>query len=276
MSGHSIGDVHMPSAFPGMDPFIEACGLWEDFHSKLIAAIDNALSAVVPEKYTVRLGERCYIALFGAQGKDFKPFLPDVGLMAPTQGLLAKASSTAVAEAAETGAVSMEAFVAMEFRETFIEIHEHDPEKRLVTCIEILSPSNKRRGSKGRKLYLRKRQALLLGAANLVELDLLRGGQRMPMLTPWPNSPYVLLVSREQRAPHCTVWPAHFQRPLPPIPIPLASPDADLQLDLQPLVATVYARSRYVRDLDYSHPPLTDDESAWLAEQLRARSPAPE
>ncbi len=39
----------MPSPFPGMDPFIEACGLWEDFHPKLIAEIERALAAVVPQ-----------------------------------------------------------------------------------------------------------------------------------------------------------------------------------------------------------------------------------
>ena len=229
----------------------------------------------MPERYSVRLGERSYIALFGRQGKDFKPFLPDVGVTLPASESAVKRSSTAVAEATETEGISMEAFVAMEFRETFIEIYEHDPEKRLVTCLEILSPSNKRRGSKGWKLYMRKRQALLLGAANLVELDLLRGGRRMPMLTSWPNSPYALLVSREQRAPRCQVWPAHSLRPLPPIPIPLAPPDGDVRLDLQPLIAAVYARSRYDRDLDYTRPlqpALTDDESAWLAEQLRGRS----
>jgi hypothetical protein len=258
-----------------MDPFIETRGLWEDFHPQLIAEIHRALAAAVPEKYAVRLGERSYIALFGAQGKDFKPFLPDIGVTAPTSELTAKQASGAIAEASETEAVSMEAFVALEFRETFIEIYEHDPEKRLVTCIEVLSPSNKRRGSKGWKRYLRKRQALLLGTANLVELDLLRGGQRMPMMTPWPDSPYTLLVSREHRAPHCTVWPAYFQRPLPQIPIPLASPDADVRLDLQPFIAAIYARSRYGDDIDYTRPlqpALTDEESAWLAEQLRARS----
>jgi hypothetical protein len=265
----------MPSPFPGMDPFIEACGLWEDFHPKLIAEIDRSLSAAVPEKYSVRLGERSYIALFGTEGKDFKPFLPDVGVTTSASESAVKHSSTAIAETAEAEAVPMEAFVAMEFRETFIEIHEHDPERRLVTCIEVLSPSNKRRGSKGRKLYLRKRQALLLGTANLVELDLLRGGQRMPMMTPWPDSPYTLLVSREHRAPHCKVWPAHFRKPLPVIPIPLAPPDADVQLDLQLLVAAIYARSHYDRDLDYARPlqpALTEEDSAWLAERLRAHS----
>jgi hypothetical protein len=265
----------MNSPFPGMDPFIEACGLWEDFHPKLIGEIERTLAAAVPEKYSVNLGERSYIALFGSQGKDFKPFLPDVGVTAPASELAGPHTSTAVAEATDTEAVSMEAFVALEFRETFIEIHERELEKRLVTCIEVLSPSNKRRGSKGRKLYLRKRNALLLGTASLVELDLLRGGQRMPMMTPWPESPYVLLVGREFRAPRCKVWPAHFRKPLPVLPIPLASPDADVRLDLQPLLAAIYARSRYGRDLDYSRPlqpAFTDDESAWLAEQLRARS----
>jgi hypothetical protein len=265
----------MPSPFPGMDPFIEACGRWEDFHPKLIGEIERTLAAAVPERYSVDLGVRSYIAIADTEGKDFPPFLPDVGITAPVDESLAKGTSTAIAEASETEAVSMEAFVTMEFRETFIEIYEHDPEKRLVTCIEVLSPSNKRRGSKGWRLYLRKRQALLLGAANLVELDLLRGGRRMPMRTPWPASPYALLVCRKQNAPRCKVWPAFFQGSLRPIPVPLAPPDADVQLDLQPLVAAIYARSRYNRDLDYSRPlqpPLTDGESTWLAEQLRDRS----
>ena len=95
------------------------------------------------------------------------------------------------------------------------------------------------------------------------------------MVTPWPDSPYALLVCRKQRAPRCKVWRGHFQRPLPPIPVPLSSPDADVQLDLQPLIAAIYARSRYDGDLDYSRPlqpPFTEEESTWLAEQLRARS----
>ena len=35
----------MPSPFPGMDPYIEACGMWADFHSHLI------------EKISVQLGD---------------------------------------------------------------------------------------------------------------------------------------------------------------------------------------------------------------------------
>lgn len=265
----------MSSPFPGMDPFIEACGRWEDFHPKLIAEIERTLAAAVPKRYYVGLGVRSYIALVATQGKEIKPFLPDVGITAPTNPPTANRTSVAVAEAIDTEAVPMQAFVAEPFRETFIEIYDGDADESLVTCIEVLSPSNKRPRSKGRKLYLRKRQALLLGAANLVELDLLRGGERLPMMTPWPTSPYTLLVSRQEFAPSCKVWPAHFQRQMPIIPVPLASPDPDIRLDLQPLLAAVYARSHYDRRLDYSRPlqpPLSEDEAIWLAEQLRARS----
>lgn len=71
--------------------------------------------------------------------------------------------------------MTIQAFVAEEHRESFIEIYEDDPERRLVTCVEVLSPSNKRKKSRGRKLYLRKRQRLLLGSASLVEIDLRAG-----------------------------------------------------------------------------------------------------
>jgi hypothetical protein len=257
-----------------MDPFIEACGLWEDFHPKLIGEIERTLAAMVPDRYFVSLAMRSYIAIAGSEGKEFHPFLPDVGVASTSTAPAPK--RVAIAETAtESEARTMQAFVAEPFRETFIEIIERDDERRLITSIEVLSPSNKRRRSKGRKLYLRKRQALLLGTANLVEFDLLRGGERPPMMTPWPNSPYTLLVCRQERAPYCTVWPAHFQLPLPAIPIPLAHPDKDICLDLQPLVAAIYTRARYTNQLDYSRPlqpSMSEDESSWLAEQLRRRS----
>jgi hypothetical protein len=143
-----------------------------------------------------------------------------------------------------------------------------------VTSIEVLSPSNKRKSSPGRKKYLRKRQALLLGKANLVEIDLLRGGERMPMLDAWPSSPYYLLVAREDSAPLCKVWPAFSNRPLPAIPVPLSKPDKDLTLSLQPLVELIYERSRYSMDIDYSRPldpPLSKEETPSMPKRSRSR-----
>lgn len=263
----------MPSPFPGMDPYIEDRGLWPDFHNDFVTGIKHALAAVLPERYFVQMGERSYVVLAGTDGKDERPFSPDVGVGTAERAHAPEAASVAVAEP-ETGtdAVTMQAFIDEHFRENFIEIYEDDPELRLVTCIEVLSPANKRRGSEGWDQYLRKRNGLLLGQANFVEIDLLRGGQRMPMVGPWPNSPYYLLVSRQSRAPYCRVWPVHYRKPLPEIPIPLASPDPDVPLALQPLITAIYDLSRYARRLDYSKPlksPLPADVAGWLEERLR-------
>jgi hypothetical protein len=124
----------MKSPFPGMDPYIEACGLWGDFHQSVIAEIKRGLARAAPERYLVRAAERSYLDEW--------------------------------------------------HREAFVEIYEATPEQRLVTTIEVLSPTNKRPNSPGWDLYLRKRQSLMLGGVNLIEIDLLRGGQRLPMLDP--------------------------------------------------------------------------------------------
>src|SRR5262249_50076714 len=169
-------------------------------------------------------------------------------------------------------AVSMLALTETEYREAFLEIRLVEPEKRLVACIEVLSPSNKRPRTKGWRLYNRKRQAFLLGKAHFVEIDLLRGGRRMPMADSWPDSPYYMLLCRKAHAPLCKVWPAHFMYTIPSIPIPLAAPDPDISLSIQPMIDRIYARSRYAHDIDYRRQistPLSPAEQAWLEERLR-------
>src|SRR2546422_629315 len=259
----------MPSPFPGMDPYLEATGKWEDFHNKLMGDMERHLSQVLPPRYAVRLGERSYIDYIDPRTEQTGELLfkPDIGIK--SAGAESGSASTSVLE---ESALDMEGRVETEFREVFLEIHELDPAHRLVTGIEIPSPSNKRPGSVGWYQYERKRKVFLEGHANLVEIDLLRGGRRMAMAQPWPDSPYYIMVLRRETAPRCKVWRAHFRQPLPPIPIPLAPPDPDLHFELQPLVDAVYARSRYGRELDYTtalRPAFSAEEAAWLAERLR-------
>ena len=270
----------MQSPFPGMDPYIEACGLWGDFHLHLIDEIQRALADVLPQRYIARTGVRSYVELIEEDGKESYPFIPDIRVTERSAKKPGKRKAqTALAERHGTEPVIMRAFIAAEHREAFIEIFEPDGDgngdRRLVTSIEVLSPSNKRPGSPGWELYLRKRQSVMLGGANLVEIDLLRSGRRLPMLDPWPDSPYTLLVARAYREQACRVWPASFQQRLPPLPVPLAKPDADLNLDLQPMVESIYQRSRYARSIDYRKPlkpPLATAEAAWLKQQLKNRS----
>src|SRR5262249_21194204 len=118
----------------------------------------------------------------------------------------------------------------------------------------------------------------LLGRANFLELDLLRGGHKMPMLDSWPDSPYSLLLCRQSDAPYCRVWPAHFQRRLPPIPVPLADPDPDLTLDLQPRLDGIYALGRYDERIDYARPltpALSGADADWVRDRLKPSPPPP-
>jgi hypothetical protein len=266
----------MPSPFPGMDPFIEGCGLFEDFHTNLIGAIYRAVAPRLPANYAARTGTRSYLVLTRGGEEVERPMLPDVTVVVTRRKKgRAKAPAGAATRPQPNGSpVTMRALVEAEFRESFVEIREVAPQRRLVTCVEVLSPSNKRRGTEGWDLYLRKRQSFFEGSANFVEIDLLRHGERMPMRDDWPDVPYYLLVCRKQEAPFCKVWPAYSVAPLPKLPIPLARPDPDLELDVQPLVDEVYALSRYEQDIDYRHPPdglLSAEDAAWLKARLRPR-----
>jgi hypothetical protein len=268
----------MTSPFPGMDPYVEQAHLWADFHDDLIGEIKRFLATVLPSRYVVRTDERSYVVLAEQEGKEEHLFIPDLGVTCTGHspgGAPPEIRTAAADRTSQNAPVQMLALIEERYRENFIEIREVEPDERLVTCIEVLSPSNKRRGSEGQELYLRKRQALLLGAANLVEIDLLRKGQRMPMVTPWPDSPYYILVCRRKRAPYCTVWPASFQERLPVVPVPLDNPDPDISLDLQPMVDSIYARGRYHKSIDYSAPltpPLSPAQDAWLKARLAALS----
>ena len=86
---------------------------------------------------------------------------------------------------------------------------------------------------------------------------------------PWPASPYTLLVARARQEFTCDVWPAYFHIPLPTVPIPLAAPDADVSLALQPLVDSISRRLRYDETIDYDtplDPPPDSAEEGWLNE----------
>jgi hypothetical protein len=252
----------MKSPFPGMDPYFEVCGLWEGFHNRLVEAIYRAIAGVLPRGYTADTAVRRYTVMVGFRGQAERLVRPDVTI------------TERVAEA--TGSVLMRAFIAERFEETFVEIYHEGEERVLVTCIEVLSPSNKRPNTEGWKEYQRKRQAMLLGRANFIEIDLLRGGHKMPMLDPWPESPYTLLVCRADNAPYCRAWPAHFRSRLPAIPVPLLEPDPDLTLDLQPLLDGIYALGRYGERLDYTRPltpPLSGADAAWVRSALK-KSPS--
>jgi hypothetical protein len=150
-----------------------------------------------------------------------------------------------------------------EVHETRIDIL-HRPERHLVGVLEMLSPTNK--SGDGFLEYRAKRKAILQQSIHLVELDLLLGGSRMPLLRPLPGGDYFALVSRADKRPNCEVYSWPVRDPLPTIPIPLMTPDADVHIDLEKVFQATYQRGRYGRSLRYGQPPsgpLTQDDARW-------------
>ncbi|HUG89817.1 MAG TPA: DUF4058 family protein [Planctomycetaceae bacterium] len=145
---------------------------------------------------------------------------------------------------------------------SYVELHDRDS-LELVTVLELLSPSNKKHGP-DREQYLSKRRQLLARTAHLVELDLLRGGPRLP-LEDLPDCDYYAMVSRFDERPQVGLWPLKVREPLPVIPIPLRAPDPDARLDLKPILDRVYDAAGY-EDYIYSgapQPPLYPQDAEW-------------
>jgi Protein of unknown function (DUF4058) len=142
--------------------------------------------------------------------------------------------------------------------------------RQLVTAIEVLSPTN-RRGD-GRQEYLAKRRRILLSTAHLLEIDLLRQGQRVPMQKPLPSTPYFIFLSRAEKRPLTEIWPISLKEPLPVVPIPLLPGDADVALDVQQVFTTTYDLLGYDLALDYTQSPelpLPQEDMAWAEVLLR-------
>jgi hypothetical protein len=163
-------------------------------------------------------------------------------------------------------------------QEIFITLRDRESDK-LVTVIELLSPANKRAGSDGRREYLAKREAVLLSPAHLVELDLLRGGERLPTNEPLPRADYYAFVCRRLGRPRVAVYAWTLRHPLPTIPIPLAGDDPDVSLDLQAVFTTAFDRAGY----DYAlrrgmpiQPPLPEVDAAWADVLLKGSATSPE
>ena len=107
---------------------------------------------------------------------------------------------------------------------------------------------------------------------HFVEIDLLRGGPRMPWLD-MPACDYYAVVSRfEERPERAGFWPIRLRERLPEIPIPLRQGDADARLDLQQVLHRIYDAAGYAYHI-YSGPPeplLAAEDAAWAQQFLPA------
>jgi hypothetical protein len=258
----------MPSPFPGMDPYIESRRIWPDFHIDLAAEIRANLNVQIqPGYYATAVTYVAYDVIEIAQSTS-RAVSPDVsvwrtGLSSSTQG-----ATTLIDPPAAQGIAPVEA----PLRLANVEVREAGTDV-LVTAIEILSPINKRPGRERQK-YLRKRRELLRSEVHVMELDLLRGGERSPLETPLPPAPYYVTLARADNRPYVDVWAIQLEARLPVLPVPLLAPDPNVPLDLGAIVQAVYERGGYPTRLDYRQPvppPLLEaEQQAWVEQLLAA------
>ena len=156
-----------------------------------------------------------------------------------------------------------------EVSENFLEIREVHTGK-LVTILELLSPVNKL-NDEGRQQYLQKRSHILLSQTNLVEIDLLRAGNPMPVVGQPVASDYRILVSRAWQRPRAQLYPFNLQQPIPLFPLPLLRQDDPPEVDLGAILHALYERARFDLRLDYTQPPvppLEAEDAAWAGELI--------
>jgi len=226
----------MPSPFPGMNPYLEQDDAWHDFHERFIPLIAERLGAQLVPDYIVKINEHIYVRELPAEDRRLLG-RADVALT-PLAFTDTAADAVGVMDAptrVRLPAVDVE-------RLAFIEIRDRHS-RELVTVIELLSPSNKRPGP-DREQYLGKRGQLLASAVHLVEIDLLRGGEPMP-IADRPRCDYSVLVSHATERPVAAFWPIHLREPLPAVRIPVRPPHTGARLDLQEAFHHVFDGAGY-------------------------------
>ena len=271
----------MPSPFPGMDPYLENPTWWPSVHSGLIHEIWRQLNATLPKRFVANMGERLYVVQSEAQSAT-RNIYPDVAVIEPA--IVEDTSSHA--ELAVQTLTEVAGDPAWEFvvtdddvREPFVEIVPVEDQARVVTVIEILSPSNKIKGSAGRKLYLDKQREVLYSESHLLEIDLLRDGEHTvaisrDLLKSRGTWTYLVCLAPAPNHIQRIVWPRSLKERLPRIRVPLEQNEPDIILNLQPLFDRVYDDGAFARRVDYAREPAVALKSAddqWAKQFLREK-----
>ncbi|MEG4342921.1 DUF4058 family protein [Microcoleus sp. A003_D6] len=255
----------MPNPFPGMNPYLESPDFWPEVHHGLISMLQESLVPQLVPKYRVAIEKRIY-EIKGEQ--SLLVGIPDVSIQRNATPRNSNSSNVAVATRTAPLKVGLPMFE--EVREAYLEIRDM-VSKEVVTVIEVLSPANKRPG-KGREMYEEKRDQVFSGRSHLVEIDLLRIYEPLPVFGENIEGSYRILVSRADCRPTADLYLFNIPDVIPAFPLPLRDGDVEPVVDLQALLNQVYDRAAYDITIDYTAqlvPPLSEADAVWADAWLR-------
>ena len=252
----------MPSPFPGMNPYLEQQSVFHDFHQTCMPIIRELLNAQLVPDFFAGLEVDLYIHELPAEQRRLVGRADVAATARPSE----PRASSATREAPFRGVLPL---AIDELELTFVEIKDL-ASRQVVTVVEMLSPSNKYAGS-DREKYLQKRHQLARSNVNLVEIDLLRGGPRLP-LDGMPECDYCALIGRATKRPEVGIWPIQLRERLPAIEIPLREPHPDASLDLQEMLNLAYDRSLYAHRIydGRPNPALRGTDAEWAKQFVPA------
>jgi Protein of unknown function (DUF4058) len=240
----------MPTPFPGMNPYLEQPEFWSDFHNQLVTALARSLVPLLIPKYRVVTDKWIYKV---NDASTIAIGRPDVAVQQSRIDRTIAASSAASAALAQPIQVMVP--LSEEVQQPYLQVRD-TATQAVITTIEVLSPANKR--GEGRRKYELKRQQILESLTHLVEIDLLRDGEPLPLanqLMQAMQSHYRILVSRSQTRPTADLYPFNLNDPIPLFPLPLRSEDPEVVVDLRTIITDLYEQLGYDYFIDYRTPP---------------------
>lgn len=273
----------MPSPFPGMDPYLEKPSVFAGFHDQFIAYLVAAIQPHLPPPYFAKSNQRVWVELADHIRE------PDVSVATPAdwQEVVPRSGGTAVVEKVSTLpiTITVERVLSGEFKETFLDIFTTvEGEHRLVTSIELLSPSNKNPGEQAGALYRNKQREFVWSNVNLVEIDFLRAGvhstlvPRRELLKQCASWDYHVCVHRFETRQEFLIYPIQLPERLPAISIPLLPGVPAVAVDLQAVFDRCYDDGPYHREVNYKGDPpppaLAPDRIAWMKSVINAKMSA--
>ena len=150
------GDLIVSMIFPGMDPYLEHPRLWTGFHHTLITYIRDYLRPLLQPRYIAAVEDRVY-----REGAD-REIVPDVWVrreQAKPQKQPRSPTQSSLASLEEETPLLVKV-PALEVHEGYITILDRRSGQKVVTVIEVASPTNKYAGP-GRGLYKTKQREVL-------------------------------------------------------------------------------------------------------------------